>query len=379
MVEVYQRAGSPFWYFDLVDPLTGKRQRKSTRETGKRKAQAVAERHMDTLKVRAASGGEPLTLEVAVNRYIGTISNPTTRSRFQNRAARLMGRMVLKTAYYIDPAMRFEEVTSVVVSKLVEARRNEGYAQNTINGEIGLIQATYNHCKSVGVLVAKDVEFPLPRVKGKLCYLTRDEEARFLAELDPDRAIKSASQMPSAAMKRRMQDVYDLAVFLLDTGCRYSEAAGITWDMLDTLGWTWVDVYRSKTDTETRLMMTPRLRAVLQRRRTLTNGTYVFPGWDGMVVDETKSRGYQAKAIKRALDRAGCNAPHLVKRRGTATCHTLRDTFASRLVEAGMSIYKVSKLLGHASVVQTQKYAKLEPGGPAAEAAEILGRMHAAT
>lgn len=44
-----------------------------------------------------------------------------------------------------------------------------------------------------------------------------------------------------------------------------------------------------------------------------------------------------------------------------ANVHTFRHTFASHLVEYGVSIYKVSKLLGHHSVKQTEVYAHLAP------------------
>ncbi|MBK8943787.1 MAG: site-specific integrase [Ignavibacteriae bacterium] len=40
--------------------------------------------------------------------------------------------------------------------------------------------------------------------------------------------------------------------------------------------------------------------------------------------------------------------------------HSLRHTFASRLVQKGVSIYHVSKLLGHASVTTTSIYAHLQ-------------------
>jgi len=39
--------------------------------------------------------------------------------------------------------------------------------------------------------------------------------------------------------------------------------------------------------------------------------------------------------------------------------HSLRHTFATWLVQKGVSIYKVSKLLGHADVKTTQIYASL--------------------
>ena len=37
--------------------------------------------------------------------------------------------------------------------------------------------------------------------------------------------------------------------------------------------------------------------------------------------------------------------------------HDLRHTFATRLAQRGVDIYKISKLLGHHSVSMTQRYA----------------------
>ena len=41
------------------------------------------------------------------------------------------------------------------------------------------------------------------------------------------------------------------------------------------------------------------------------------------------------------------------------TFHTLRHTFASHLAMAGVDLYTISKLLGHASIAMTQRYAHL--------------------
>lgn len=51
------------------------------------------------------------------------------------------------------------------------------------------------------------------------------------------------------------------------------------------------------------------------------------------------------------------------------TCHTLRHTFCSRLVQAGVSIYVVRQLAGHSSVRTTERYAHLAPAAPSVQAA----------
>jgi len=60
------------------------------------------------------------------------------------------------------------------------------------------------------------------------------------------------------------------------------------------------------------------------------------------------------RAFDRARGRAGLK---------TVRIHDLRHTFASLLVNAGVSLYEVQKLLGHGSVQMTQRYAHLRDTG----------------
>jgi integrase/recombinase XerD len=42
-----------------------------------------------------------------------------------------------------------------------------------------------------------------------------------------------------------------------------------------------------------------------------------------------------------------------------ASCHSLRHTFASNLLEEGAEVISIKELLGHASIKSSERYAKL--------------------
>ena len=199
------------------------------------------------------------------------------------------------------------------------------------------------------------IDYPTHKVsRGKLRYLTVDEERRLLRELQPS----------NKAFKKEQQDNYDFVVFLLDTGCRHGEACLIKWDDIDFNKRT-VRLYRPKVSNESILHLSNRLHAVLHARyQRNPKSVYVFTAKDG------GPRKHATIAIRKAFKRAGIE---------DATVHTLRHTFATRMVQAGLSLYEVSKLLGHSDIQTSQIYAHLEHTDVAVKAQQVLNAMNAST
>lgn len=194
------------------------------------------------------------------------------------------------------------------------------------------------------------------------------EEAKLLASLAARAKRRSGDQAAT--------DAYMLTMFLLDTGGRYSEVAGLKWSQVDLQAGT-VSLYRSKVQNESLLHLPLRsLRALRQRWETMKDVrcSYVFPKLKGCSwVGVDLPRGHATDAIQTQIERCGLNDD---PRTDKVTPHTFRDTYAARLVQAGVALQKVSQLLGHSNVLMTEKYAHLCPHATGVEAAAVLDELH---
>jgi len=95
--------------------------------------------------------------------------------------------------------------------------------------------------------------------------------------------------------------------------------------------------------------MTPQLRVVLREHKLAMGARErVFLSRDGQLLNSNRVKHHLSFGIRAAG----------VKR---IRFHDLRHSFASQLVIAGASIYKVQKLLGHQDVKTTMRHAHLSP------------------
>lgn len=137
-----------------------------------------------------------------------------------------------------------------------------------------------------------------------------------------------------------------IARFLVQTGLRWGEAARAqARDLQNGM----LVVHQTKTGKVRRVPIPPELHSELRTRV-------------GRLLPLQHADGY-AKQVQK---RAGVEGFHV---------HQLRHTFACRWLEAGGSLAALQEILGHASIVTTQRYGRLSEAHVRAEAERIQGRL----
>ncbi len=143
----------------------------------------------------------------------------------------------------------------------------------------------------------------------------------------------------------------DIILFALNTGMRRGEMINLRWQDVDfNLSVVHIrntDTFSTKSRTERTIPLNSQALNILKEMSKQTE--YVF----------TNSKGrkligkYVSECFREAIHDAGLN-PKL-------HFHSLRHTFASWLVQDGVSLYEVQKLLGHSNISVTQVYSHLQP------------------
>jgi integrase/recombinase XerD len=161
-----------------------------------------------------------------------------------------------------------------------------------------------------------------------------------------------------AFFKQKMLDEHRNAFTgFLNTGLRFEELANLTWDDIDFKK-KLVKVqskgeFRTKTfNSERSIPMTKPLLVLLKNLSVKkASKVYTFPAPDGSKLQERR--------LLRICKEIG-KAAQITSR---IYIHKFRHTFVSHLVQRGVEIEAIQKLLGHSSIIETMVYACLKPEG----------------
>lgn len=334
---IVKRPNSKYWYVQFR--MDGKHYIRSSKTTDKRVAEQL-EAKWRTEIVRSEYLGvkDRITLEDACNALV-----ETKRHLVTYRFIKLHRKTLLE---YISGSAYIDTLQSKDAFRLVSAMKARGYASETIRHIQGFLKRTLEHAGKLGYQI-QVLSYPtLPIHKGRLRYLTHDEEKRLLQTLDPYREIPTQPSYPLRGRQynRWQHDHFDLVIILLDTGARFSEIATLEWESISIPDRT-IRLWRSKVRNESVLYMTDRVLEVIRRRFAERSTRYLFNDSKGGCLK------YTAAMWQRIFKRAGLEG---------VSCHTLRHTHATRLIQNGMSIYEVKEVLGHADIKTTMRYSHLE-------------------
>ncbi|WP_326542689.1 tyrosine-type recombinase/integrase [Pseudorhodoferax sp.] len=314
-------------------------------------AKWIAEVHEETV----VKGRRPITVKKAIQSYLdskrGTAGHESAEVKFR------------PFKQFHDKQLH--EVPGASVTKAMQKCVDEGFAINTVNVSIIYWNALQNYATKVGFTPGVKIK----RLKGgsnRIRFLTAEEEKTLIAALNP--YGKDMNGKDIYREKRKAQDNYDFSIFLLHTGAREQEIATMELTQIDQSNNT-ITIRRSKGGTDTTMRMTRDMVEILGRRlaaaelpltekQTLHGRT-----GNGFIFPERALAKHNNGFINKACKRVGLK---------DVTCHTLRHTYACKMLRNGLSITEVQHLLGHKNLTSTMCYLHVVPSAAAGRAADVL-------
>jgi integrase len=235
--------------------------------------------------------------------------------------------------------LNIRAISPIQVNQYIIQRQNERKKPKTINNELAILSAMLHHAEANKYIAPGQV----PKIKK---LKVADKRLRFLSHEEIERLIQALQDFSG--------DVQAYVMLMLYCGLRSGEAAHTRW----------VDIDWEKRQ----LFVTPREDWQPKNKRIrmipITQRLYDFLEWRRNCADAdpelvTCQRGdrYYEPCVRKVMKKAGLETTGPNK----VTAHTLRHTFASHLVMAGVPLYSVSQMLGHSSISITEIYAHLAP------------------
>ncbi|PZE89977.1 site-specific integrase [Curtobacterium sp. MCBD17_008] len=231
---------------------------------------------------------------------------------------------------------------------------------------VGMAPATRDRCVallSASLVAAVDAEILTANPAARLRLANADNtRERYLTKAE---AFRLLDEVPEGVAR-------GMAAMLLGTGLRWGEAAGATVQRLDRSGAvfrvaeTWDDKLKQPKaypkGRRRRSVPVPDwtldyLKPLVGRRRT----GFIFLSTDETPLDH---HNYRRRIWIPAVKRAGLDDVHL---------HDARHTYASWLIQDGVPLEEVGRLLGHVSPLTTRRYAHLAET-PSASVLSALSR-----
>ena len=234
--------------------------------------------------------------------------------------------------------MPLKYIRPLHIERVKKTMLDTGRAPRTIQAVFSTFRQCWNQARRDGLT---DEDSPsrqvkLPKIKNnRVRFLSHDEANELLEEL-----------------ATRSQQLHDISLLSLHSGMRADEIFSLKWGDVH-LDQGLIDILDAKGEDRSGFM-TDEVKTIFER----------LPGKKPHDLVFKDRNGNKIKQISNAFDEAVKELEFnhgITDRRQKVVFHTCRHSFASWLVSDGEDLYKVQKLMGHASFAMVQRYAHLAP------------------
>ena len=238
---------------------------------------------------------------------------------------------------FIDKELK--QIAPLDLERLKKEMRDAGKAEATVRHALCLVRQGFN--KAVvwrlwkGENPCKGVAFPIPN-NARQRFLSQNEASRLLITL-----------------RQRSLQVAHIATLSLYGGLRLGEVLGLVWSNVDLKNGI-IMVQDTKNNQSRPIFITDPISKVLGELRQGDPDEFLFKSKTGNPV-QWLSKSFSATVNELKLNE-GISDP-----REKVSFHTLRHTYASWAVMAGIPLYVVGKALGHRTLTMTARYSHLAP------------------
>lgn len=241
------------------------------------------------------------------------------------------------------------QAISADIDCLINAARSRGLAAATINGHLSMLTELFDFLREDGQMQTQ----PVIRRRHRLPT--------------PTTLPKPIAETDLVAFFKVIDSVRDRLLFLLMLRCglRVSEACSLTWNDVD-LEAASIRINNGKGQVDRVVYIAPDVEQALQLwQARSTPSPYLFPSRRRHAMP--LGRGDVHWHMKKYLRLAGIRINY--------SAHCLRHTFATQLLNAGVSLEVLKELMGHRSIQMTLRYTKLYEATKRQQYDEAMARI----
>lgn len=299
-----------------------------------------AEKHRKAEKQRAErEAAENITFE----QFFENIYWPISQSSKKQESYRKEREHFNKWIKPVVGDLPFKGISQIQAEKIKQRMQRKKRSPRTIEYVLATFRQVWNLAKEEGLTV---VDSPSRKVK---IHKPDNDRRRYLTDEEADSLL--------AALRVKSEQVYRISVLSLDSGCRFSEAVNLKWGAIDTEKGiiTYSDTKMSGGTKSRVVPMTDRVRDLFQGMERGGKQDLVFPDNKGRVQEKISHSFY--RTVDDLKLNEGISDP-----RDKVVFHTFRHSYASNLVQAGVDLYPIQRLMGHSNSKMTERYSHLNNG-----------------